>query len=93
VTGLMFWIGVSFEFPLVAYVLSAMRVLKPEALRDNWRIAVIAIAVLAAMITPTVDPINMGIVMIPLIVLYFLGILMAYLARGGRREEEQAAAD
>ena len=93
VTGLMFWIGVSFEFPLVAYVLSAMRVLRPEALRDNWRIAVIAIAVLAAMITPTVDPINMAIVMVPLITLYFLGILMAYLARGGSRREEQAAAD
>ena len=93
VTGLMFWIGVAFEFPLLAYVLSAMRVLKPEALRDNWRIAWIAIAVLAAMITPTVDPINMGIVMVPLLVLYYLGILMAYIARGGRRREEQAAAD
>lgn len=93
VTGLMFWIGVSFEFPLIAYVLAAMRVLKPEALRNNWRIAVIAIAVLAAMITPTVDPINMAIVMVPLITLYFLGILMAYLAWGGRRREKQAAAD
>lgn len=90
VTGLMFWIGVSFEFPLIAYVLSAMRLLKPEVLRDNWRIAVIAISVLAAMITPTVDPINMGIVMIPLIVLYGLGIVMAFVARGGRSREEKA---
>jgi len=90
VTGLMFWIGVSFEFPLVAYVLSAMRVLKPEVLRDNWRIAVIAISVLAAMITPTVDPINMAIVMVPLIVLYVMGILMAYVAWGGRSREEEA---
>jgi sec-independent protein translocase protein TatC len=91
VTGLMFWIGVSFEFPLIAYVLAAMRVLKPENLRDNWRIAVIAIAILSAMITPTVDPINMGIVMIPLIVLYFLGIVMTYIAWGGRRREQAAA--
>jgi sec-independent protein translocase protein TatC len=89
VTGLMFWIGVSFEFPLMAYVLSAMRVLKPEVLRDNWRIAVIAISVLAAMITPTVDPINMLIVMIPLIVLYGLGIVMAYIAWGGRSREKE----
>ena len=87
VTGLMFWIGVSFEFPLIAYVLSAMRILKPKALKDNWRIAVIAISVLAAMITPTIDPINMGIVMVPLIVLYGLGIIMSYLAAGGREEE------
>lgn len=84
VTGLMFWIGVSFEFPLIAYVLSAMRILKPEVLRDNWRIAVIVIAVLAAMITPTVDPINMGIVMVPLIVLYTMGIGMSAIAWRGR---------
>lgn len=91
VTGLMFWIGVSFEFPLIAYVLAAMRVLKPENLRDNWRIAVIVIAILSAMITPTVDPINMGIVMVPLIVLYGLGIVMSYVAWGGRRREKAAA--
>ncbi|MCB2178560.1 twin-arginine translocase subunit TatC [bacterium] len=91
VTGLMFWIGVSFEFPLIAYVLSAMRLLKPEVLRDNWRIAVIGIAVLAAMITPTVDPINMGIVMVPLILLYVMGIGMSHLAWGGRRRQEAEA--
>ncbi len=88
VTGLMFWIGVSFEFPLITYVLSAMRLLKPEVLRDNWRIAIIAIAVLAAMITPTVDPVNMAIVMVPLVVLYGLGVGMAYIAWGGRRRQE-----
>lgn len=82
VTGLMFWIGVSFEFPLIAYILSAMRVLKPETLRNNWRVAVVAISMLAAMITPTVDPINMGIVMVPLIMLYGIGIVMAYVAAG-----------
>jgi sec-independent protein translocase protein TatC len=88
VTTLMFWIGVSFEFPLIAYVLAAMRILKPNVLRDNWRIAVILIAILAAMITPTVDPINMMIVMLPLMVLYGVGVLMAYLAWAGRRKRE-----
>jgi sec-independent protein translocase protein TatC len=88
VTTLMFWIGASFEFPLVAYVLAAMRILKPNVLRDNWRIAVILIAILAAMITPTVDPINMMIVMLPLLILYGVGVLMAYLAWAGRRRPE-----
>ncbi|HKJ26710.1 MAG TPA: twin-arginine translocase subunit TatC [Anaerolineales bacterium] len=91
VTNLMFWIGASFEFPLVAYVLAAMRILKPEVLRDNWRIAIIVISVLAAMITPTVDPINMGIVMVPLITLYFMGVGMAFIAVGGRRKREAEA--
>ena len=88
VTTLMFWIGVSFEFPLVTYVLAAMGILKPSLLRDNWRIAVVLIAVLAAMITPTIDPINMLIVMVPLLLLYAMGVLMAYLAWSGRRKEE-----
>jgi len=88
VTTLMFWIGVSFEFPLIAYVLAAMRILKPNVLRDNWRIAVVLISILAAMITPTIDPINMLIVMLPLLVLYVVGMVMAILAWTGRREEE-----
>lgn len=92
VTNLMFWIGISFEFPLLAYLLASMNILQPEALRDNWRIAVIVISVLAAMITPTVDPFNMGIVMVPLITLYFMGVGLAFVAVRGRRRREKAAA-
>lgn len=85
-TGLMFWLGISFEFPLFAYVLSAMGVIRPQALAKNWRIAIAVIAFLAAVVTPTVDPVNMLIVMGPLSVLYGLGIIMAYLARGFKKE-------
>ena len=87
-TGLMFWIGLVFEFPLLAYMLSAMRILSPAALVKNWRIAVVVIAVLAALITPTIDPINMMLVMIPLLFLYALSILLSFLA-GGRRKARQ----
>jgi len=84
VTGLMFWIGIAFEFPLVIYVLTAMGIVKPGALRKQWRLAIVIIAVLAAAITPTVDPVNMGLVMLPMIVLYFLSIGLSYLAHAGR---------
>jgi len=40
----------------------------------------IVIAVLAAVITPTVDPLNMALVMGPLILLYELGVLLARIA-------------
>ena len=86
VTGLMFWIGICFEFPLISFILSSMGILKPEALKNQWRLATILLTILAAMITPTVDPINMGIVLVPLLVLYGLSIMMAYVARG-RREK------
>jgi sec-independent protein translocase protein TatC len=91
VTGLMFWIGVSFEFPLVIYVLTLMGIVKPRFLAHNWRIAVIVIAVLAAAITPTVDPVNMTLVMAPMILLYFLSIGMSHLAFIGRKRPEMKA--
>jgi len=91
VTGLMFWIGVSFEFPLVIYVLTLMGIVKPHFLAHNWRIAVIVIAVLAAAITPTVDPVNMTLVMAPMIMLYFLSIGMSHLALLGRKRPEMEA--
>jgi sec-independent protein translocase protein TatC len=66
VTGLMFWIGVAFEGPLLVYVITAMGFIKPDAFARQWRLAVVFIAVAAAAITPTVDPVNMGLVMLPM---------------------------
>lgn len=84
VTGLMFWIGVAFEFPLVIYVLAVIGFVNHKMLIDQWRFAVVIIAVLAATITPTVDPVNMSLVMAPMIVLYFISIGLAYIARRRR---------
>lgn len=89
VTGLMFWIGVAFEFPLVIYVLTAVGLVKPQPLLRNWRIAVVVIAVAAAAITPTVDPVNMSLVMLPMTLLYFISIALSYIAYSGRRKLEE----
>jgi sec-independent protein translocase protein TatC len=86
VTNVLFWIGISFEFPLVIYVLSAMGIVKPKMLKDNWRIAIVVIAIVAAMITPTVDPVNMFLVMAPMIFLYILSIGLSYLATREKQE-------
>jgi sec-independent protein translocase protein TatC len=91
ITGLMFWIGISFELPLVAFILSSMGILQPETLKNQWRLALILLTILAAMITPTVDPLNMMIVMVPLWALYGLSILMAYVARGRREKRIEAS--
>jgi sec-independent protein translocase protein TatC len=84
VTSLMFWIGVAFEFPLVIFGISAMGLIKPQALLKQWRLAIIFIAVLSAMITPTVDPVNMALVMGPMVGLYFLSILFSWMAQKTR---------
>jgi sec-independent protein translocase protein TatC len=79
VTGLMFWLGVAFEFPILIVILTIMNVVKPKMLKDQWRLAVIIIAVLAAMVTPTVDPVNMALVMVPTFALYIISIGLSYL--------------
>jgi sec-independent protein translocase protein TatC len=84
VTGLMFWIGIAFEFPLVIFALANMGLIRARTLAAQWRIAVLVIAVAAAAITPTIDPVNMGLVMGPMILLYFLSIGLAYIAQGRR---------
>jgi sec-independent protein translocase protein TatC len=83
--NIMFWIGIAFEFPLVIFILSSMGFVNPRLLINQWRLAVVVIAVLAAAVTPTVDPVNMSIVMAPLIVLYFVSILFSYFAVAGRK--------
>ncbi len=73
----MLWIGAAFETPLIMTLLSWLGLVSPKAMVRQWRYAIVGVAFLAAAITPTVDPFNMALVMVPLIGLYFLGVIMA----------------
>jgi sec-independent protein translocase protein TatC len=79
VARLMFWIGVSFETPLILAFLARLGVITPQFLRKNRKYAIVLIALISAAITPTVDPINMLLVMGPLFLLYELGVLLSRL--------------
>jgi sec-independent protein translocase protein TatC len=81
ITNLMFWIGVSFETPLIIFVLAKFKVVSASQLIKGWRFAVVIIAVIAAVVTPTVDPVNMSLLMVPLMGLYGLSIILAWFAR------------
>jgi sec-independent protein translocase protein TatC len=71
--------GVGFEFPVLLVFLQLVGVLKPRQLVQSWRVAIIVIVVLAAVITPSGDPITLLALSIPLVVLYFIAILLAHL--------------
>ena len=88
VTSLLFWIGIAFQFPLLVFAMAGMGLVRAEDLLRQWRIAIVIISIAAAMITPTIDPINMALVMGPMIVLYFLGIGLAFIAQGRRQKRE-----
>lgn len=78
--ALIFWIGLAFETPLIMYFLARFRVISAQQFARQWRYAVVLIAVIAAVITPTVDPFSMSMVALPLLGLYVLGIVFARLA-------------
>ena len=80
VTSIIFWVGVCFEAPLLSYVLSRLNLINARLLLKGWRIAIVISAIVAAVITPTGDPVNMALLMAPLLVLYLLSILMAAIA-------------
>jgi sec-independent protein translocase protein TatC len=85
VTSLMLWVGFFFEFPLVIYILTSIGLIKPQVLLNQWRLAIIVISIIAAVITPTIDPVNMGLMMLPMTLLYFISIGLSYIAYAGRR--------
>lgn len=91
VTSLIFWIGIAFQFPLIIYALAAVGLVNARTLLRGWRFAVVGIAIVAAAVTPTVDPINMSLVMVPMIVLYFLSIGLAAIAQRGRNPNRTEA--
>ena len=82
-TNVIFWMGVAFEMPIFVFLLAKLNVLNARVLTRQWRYAIVIIAVAAALITPTPDPVNMMIVMAPLVVLYVISIGLAALARRG----------
>lgn len=77
VLAVLLWIGASFETPLIMALLARLGLVSPQTLAKQWRYAIVGMAFVAAAITPTVDPVNMFLVMIPLLGLYVLGIVMA----------------
>ncbi len=88
VTRLLLAIGFVFELPVITTFLSRIGVIKPKWLSDRRKIAIIFAFILAALITPTFDPINQVLVAVPLIVLYELSILLSKLVYKKKIDEE-----
>ncbi len=88
VVNLIFWIAMSFELPLLVFVLTRVGIVKPGFLTKGWRVALVAIAVLSAVITPTGDPVNMVIFMLPLFGLYLMSIGLSAQAYKSRHASE-----
>lgn len=72
--------GVVFELPVVIYVMAALGLVSAQWLARFRRYAIVIIVIVAAIITPTGDPINLLMLAIPMYLLFELGIVLARLA-------------
>jgi sec-independent protein translocase protein TatC len=78
--GLMiFAFGLGFMLPVFVFGLQAVGVVTPRRLLQSWRIALVVIAIISAVITPSGDPVTMAMLGLPMVVLYFLAILVGWL--------------
>ena len=80
--------GIVFELPILIFILALLRVVTPQFLVRNSRYAIMLIVIAAAIITPTPDVINLMLISVPMVLLYFTGVFAAYvlyLSREGRR--------
>ena len=85
-------LGMMFELPIVILVLSALGVVTPGFLLRHFRWAVLIIFVVAAIITPTPDVVNLCIFALPALGLYLLGVGAAFLVTP-KKESEPAPAE
>src|SRR5258707_2894970 len=80
VSTFMFWVGVTFELPIVMYFLSKMGVVSVQRMARFRKYAFVLAFVIGAIITPTPDPINQTIVSLPIYFLFELGVILARFA-------------
>lgn len=73
---LMLGLGISFQLPVIMFILAKIGIVTPRLMRKWRKYSILLIAVAAAVITPSTDPINMMVVAIPLYVLYEVGIVI-----------------
>ena len=83
-------LGLVFELPVLIFILSLFGIVTPKFLMDNFRYAILVIAILAAILTPTPDAMTMLVFMGVLVALYFVGVGVSWLVV--RRREKRLAA-
>jgi sec-independent protein translocase protein TatC len=81
-------LGITFELPILIFFLALFGIVDGKFLLKHFRYAVLAIFLIAAVICPTPDPIGMCLFATPMLVLYFLGVAVAFLVHPARRNKK-----
>ena len=86
-------IALVFELPTLVFFLAKMGLITARWMIKNFKYAVLLVFVIAAVITPTPDPITQSIVAVPMLALYGLGILIALVVGRGKEKAERESAE
>lgn len=77
ITTLLLINGIVFELPVIIYVLAFLGVVTTAQLKKYRRFAVVAVVIIAALITPTGDPINLLLLAVPMYLLFEVGVILS----------------
>jgi sec-independent protein translocase protein TatC len=80
VSTFLFWVGLTFELPIVMFFLSKMGIVSAQRMASFRKYAFVLAFVIGAIITPTPDPVNQTIVSLPIYFLFELGVILARFA-------------
>jgi len=83
-------LGVTFELPILIFFLALFGIVDAKFLVKHIRYAILAIFIIAAIICPTPDPIGMCLFASPMLVLYLIGVGIAFLVHPDRRKAREA---
>lgn len=90
ITLIMLAMGVIFQMPAITYVLSRIGLISAQLLIRSWKLAIVVILIVAALVSPTGDIPNMMLFAAPMMVLYVLSIFIAWFFGRRRRTTEPA---
>ncbi len=91
-TVMMLVFGLTFQTPMVVLVLAKMHLVTVRTLNKYHRHVIVVVVILAAVLTPP-DPVEQVLLAVPMILLYELGVLLAYLFVGKPRPTEVPSLD
>ncbi len=92
VTRIILWVGIAYQLPMVLAIAARVGMVTAGQLLRFWRYAIVIVFILAAIATPTPDPVTQSVVAIPLLGLYFLGVLFARILYTPRDPDAEALA-
>lgn len=86
ILSVMLTFGLVFELPMVSFFLTKLGILTPKFMRKFRRHSILVIFILAAILTPTTDPVNQLLLAVPLVILYEISILISKMAMKKKSE-------